>query len=342
LASEITSCGTTVSYLAGRGLLDVGRLARLARLIRGLGPDLVHTHLSYANILGVLAARLAGRPAVASIRNVTTDQTRFDRSKRIIQSVILRLLADRVIVVARTAVAETQRNFRLPQDRLTVLPNAIDQNRLHLPADFDRTTKRRELAISVDEAVICTVARLDPGKGHRFLLRAAATLRQRYPAARYLVVGTGRDDDALRAQAAALGVADIVKFLGLRRDVPEILAASDLFVLPSLNEGLSRAMLEAMAVGTPVVATDVGGAADVLISNQTGWLVPPGDPAALAGAIGEALRDPQQAFTYARRATTLVREHYGVGPHVAHLEAIYRDVLNRAPPREELSRLPGT
>jgi glycosyltransferase involved in cell wall biosynthesis len=327
IADKISACRVPVHVVAGRGLVDIRRLFRLARLIRRWRPDVVHTQLSYANIVGILAARLARRPVVASIQNVTTDQTRLDTPKRLLQGLALRL-AERTIVVAQTAVEESRRNFLLPPDRLVVIPNAIDLRRLEPPPRFDRTAKRQELGVAADAEVLCVIARLDPYKGHRYLLEAAAKLASRRPAACYLLVGTGPVEAALRAQASTLGLEDRVHFLGIRPDVPEILAASDLFVLPSLNEGLSLAILEAMALGVPVVATAVGGAADVLVHGETGWTVRPSDPTALAQAIDQALRDPVETAARATKGREVVRREFSIVTHVARLEAIYREVLD--------------
>jgi glycosyltransferase involved in cell wall biosynthesis len=326
LAPHIAASGVPIGVLPGTGILDPRRLARLVRLMRRMRPDVVHTQLSYANILGLLAARLAGRPSVASLQNVTTNQGRLNGPKRALERLALRL-AQRTIVVAEGAREETQRSFRLPPERIAVLPNAIDPARLELPADFDRDEMRRRLGGSASGPLICVIARLTPDKGHGLLLQAAATLASRHPGARYLFVGTGTEEGRLRQLAHDLGLSGSVAFLGVRDDVPQIVAASDLFVLPSLNEGLSLAMLEAMAIGTPVVVTRVGGSADVIESGQTGWIVPPGQPAALVDAIGEALGDPDRAVAQARRARDRVRNTFAVERHVEQLEAMYRDVL---------------
>jgi len=330
LASEIASSGVPITYAVGRGLLDVRRIIRLARLIRSQRANLVHTHLTYANILGGLAAGLARRPLVASMHGLTTDQPRFNEVKRMVESIILRSLADPCIVVSKSALDETSRNFRLPRDRIELLPNALDLGALRIPASFDRAAKRRELGVAPGDKAICTIARLDPDKGHRVLLGVAETLSSRHPRARYLFVGAGRAQQELQEVAAAARVAQRVSFLGVREDVPEILAASDLFVLPSLSETYSVAVREAMALGTPVVATRLPGIVEVVVPGETGWLVRPGEPGELASAIDEALSDPQRAATCAERARKFIQDQCAVGPHIARLEAIYRNVVERA------------
>jgi glycosyltransferase involved in cell wall biosynthesis len=327
LAPELARRGIRIWRLPGRGLVDPRRLGRLTRVIRRTRPDLVHSQLEYANILGPLAARLAGRPTVASLQNVAVHQDKAATLKRLLEGVVLRALAARVIVVASSAVEESSRNFHLPKHALVAIPNAIDLRRTRLPDGFDRAAKRQQLGLGARGPLICTVARLHPDKGHRFLFQAAERLTEQYPEAVFALVGRGDEEQELRAQASASAAAERIQFLGERSDVPEILASSDLFVLPSLNEGLSIAMLEAMAVGVPVVATDVGGASDILITGQTGWLVPSGDPTALADAIGDALSHPERARAYAERARAMVETDFSIETHARRLEALYRQVL---------------
>jgi glycosyltransferase involved in cell wall biosynthesis len=324
---DIADAGATIEYIDGYGLLNPRRLWRLAARLRRLQPDLVHTHLTYANTLGTLAAQLAHVPAVATIHNITTNQSRLNAGKRLVEGEVVRRWSSRVIFVAHAALDEAAATFRVPRDRMIALPNAVDLTRFSLPDGFDRARKRRELGADDDTVLVCTVARLDPSKGHRFLLEAAALLAERHPTARYLLAGVGREHERLVAQAGRLGIAGSVALLGVRDDIPELLAACDLFVLPSSNEGLSQAMLEAMALGVPVVATRVGGAPDVVIPGRTGWLVPPEDAWQLAEAIDEALSQPRLAASYARRAGTQVRQEYALDRHVSQLEAVYRDVV---------------
>jgi glycosyltransferase involved in cell wall biosynthesis len=150
---------------------------------------------------------------------------------------------------------------------------------------------------------------------------------QAHPSTGFVIVGRGDEERALRELAAASSSADRIHFLGERSDVTEILAASDLFVLPSLNEGLSLAMLEAMAIGVPVVATAVGGASDILTPGQTGWLVPPGDPDALAEAVLEALEQPERARQFAERAREMVETEFSIETHAQRLESLYQQIL---------------
>jgi glycosyltransferase involved in cell wall biosynthesis len=159
-------------------------------------------------------------------------------------------------------------------------------------------------------------------------LQALAELRshEREPLIRLVLVGAGPEEYALRRLTEGLHLADRVVLLGARRDVAEIVAASDLFILPSLNEGLSQSLLEAMTLGTPVVATDVGGTSDVVESGRTGWRVPPAQPAALADAIQQALGNAGVATACADAAQKQVAQKFNLGLHVTRLQALYADV----------------
>jgi glycosyltransferase involved in cell wall biosynthesis len=329
---ELRTLGVTVSHVPGRGLRDVHRASALAGLIRRVRPDLVHTHLTYANILGTLAARLAGRPCVATIHNVDSNQRRFAAPKRWLEGLVLRRWATRIAIVAEGTRAGVARNFGVPPDHLVALPNAIDPGTVSLPAQFDRTHMRHALGLCRGESLLCTVGRLDPSKGQAEFLRALAHLRARDPMYpfRAVIVGDGPQKDRLQRLLENLGLADRVQLLGVRRDVAEIVAASDVFVLASLNEGLSQALLEAMALGTPVVATDVGGTGDAVVAGRTGWLVPAEDPIGLATAIVQVLGDRRQATTRAAAARQLIQAQFSLTSHVARLEDLYRVVATGA------------
>jgi glycosyltransferase involved in cell wall biosynthesis len=328
--AELSGLGVALEYVTGAGLLDVRRVSAVARVIDRFQPDLVHTHLSYANILGTLASKQAHRPVVASLHNVDTNQQRWATPKRLLEGSVLSRWAARIVVVSEAGGPPTPPRFGVPLDRTVVLPNAVDRATADLPGTYDRARERSELGLSRDERLLCTVGRLERSKGHRFLLQALAELRSRERGlrVRLVLIGAGPEESALRRLAESLDLTDRVALLGVRDDVAEIVAASDLFVLPSLNEGLSQAVLEAMTLGTPIVATDVGGTSDVVESGRTGWCVPPAQPVALADAIQEALGNPGTATAYADAARALVAQKFNLRLHVARLQALYAGVAS--------------
>jgi glycosyltransferase involved in cell wall biosynthesis len=325
---ELRALGVDVSYVPGRGLRDVHRVGALADLIRRVRPDVVHTHLTYANILGTLAAKLAHRPSVASIHNVDGNQLKFATPKRWLEGLVIRRWATRVAVVADGARMAVAKNFGVPVDHLLTLPNAMDPCTIRLPIGYCRAQMRQALGGLPGESLLCTVGRLDPSKGQASFLLALADLRARKPGLRFraLLVGEGPQKDHLQRLTANFGLADRVSLLGVRRDVAEIVAASDVFVLASLNEGLSQAMLEAMALGVPVVATDVGGTSDAVAPGHTGWLTMAGDSIGLATAIDQALGDRREATSRAAAARQLIQRQFSLTSHLARLEDLYRGV----------------
>lgn len=325
---ELVRLGVWPHHVPGSGMLDPRRAIALWRLIERVNPDLVHTHLTYANVLGTLAAALARRPAIASLHNVDINQPRWRTAKRWLEGFVLRRWGACSVLVCAGACVSTTLHFRLRLERTVIIPNAVDPTTIQLPDTFDRSQKRRVLGVRPDERLICNVARLEPSKGHRFLLQALALLCGRTPGypVRLALVGGGSEADRIRGLALRLGVADRVALLGIRNDASQIIAASDLFVQASLNEGLSQALLEAMALSTPVVATNVGGTSDVLRPGRTGWCVAPGRPVALANAIQHALAAPALAAAYASAGRTLVSRGFSLEMHVSQLQSLYRSM----------------
>ena len=188
---------------------------------------------------------------------------------------------------------------------------------------------RRELGLPEGVPVIGLVGRLDHwGKGHKELLEAMAPLMARHPV-HALIVGGGRRMDEVRSLAAGLGLAGAVHFLGPRPDVPDLLNAMDIFVLPSYSEGLSLALLEAMAAGMPVIATAVGGTPEVVTDGDNGLLIPPRDAAALAEALERLLADPAWAQRLGANARAHVREHYSLDRLGREINEIYEELVEK-------------
>jgi glycosyltransferase involved in cell wall biosynthesis len=173
------------------------------------------------------------------------------------------------------------------------------------------------------------VGNLYPVKGHRYLLEAVPRILETCPSAVFLVAGRGTCEEALREQARSLGIDTRVRFLGLRQDVPFLLAIGDVFVLPSLSEGLSIAILEAMAAGKPVVTTRVGGNPEVVVDGETGLLVEPADAQALASAITRVLTRPTEARRLGLNGLARMKSRFTTGAMVRAYEAIYDEVLKR-------------
>lgn len=314
----------------GFPVIELGRLDQggwdgtivreLFRIIRDHDIALVHSHLYHANLYGRLAARRAHVPCIASVHNT---YTRPKWHRRLINRYLGRHTA-RLIAGSEEIKRDMVRYDGIPAAKIEVIPNAIDLSRA--ASDLTPAEARRRLGIEPEAFVLGTIGRLEEQKGHRHLLDALAQLAQRGMRPRLLLIGAGRLEQALRDQIAALGLERQVAMLGTRDDLGDLLRAMDLFVMPSLWEGLSLAMLTAMAAGLPVVATDVGGVPQVLGEGR-GFRVPSGDAAALAERILWCMEHGTDVRAIAEAGASHVRRHYGDAAAVQRLEAIYTEAL---------------
>jgi glycosyltransferase involved in cell wall biosynthesis len=294
------------------GAAGLRRLPAFARALRRRDPAVFHAHLTYPlaakqALLGALAAR---RPAV-----VATLQLHMDvpvTRGMALQQRLIGAAVDRILPVSVHNAHAVHELLGWPLRRMEVIRNAVDAPALRREPD---RALRRELA--GEAPLVLCVARLDRQKGHADLLRAAAEL----PGVALVLAGDGPEREALDALAAELGVR--ARFLGVRDDVPELLAIADVMVLPSHYEGLPISVLEAMAVGTPVVATAIGGTTEAVEHQRTGLLVPPGEPTALAAALRRLLDDREEAARLAAAARAVVERDFSRAAMVRRVVDVY-------------------
>lgn len=291
-------------------------LARFVVLLRRLRPDVFHANLAspLAGAHGLMAAWMAGVPAVA------TEQLSapITFSRWALQQRLLSHAVSRYIAVSQELALFLQRTMRFPAGKIRVIHNGIPLEPYEQRLSEDRS---RDPGFTV-----LTVARLDAQKGHCYLLDAAACL----PGVRFIFAGDGPEIGSLRRRASQLGIADRVSFLGHRQDVPMLLASCDLFVLPSLFEGLPLAILEAMAAGKAVVATAVGGSPEAVVHGQTGLIVPPADAACLANAIRTLAADPDLRGRMGAAGRSRVRVEFSAETMARRTVAVYDEVLGHA------------
>jgi len=287
LVGPLRAAGLEVACLNVDPRRPIRAIAKLAEVLRASAPRLIQGFLFHANVATRLAATMAGRPWVIGGLRVAERRQRWHLT---LDRRTFRLSAGSVCVsqgVARFARVVG----RLPADRLVVIPNGVD------PTPFDRASAASRTALGIPERshLVLFVGRLDPQKGLPILLDAAETVARNRPDWHLAIVGDGPEEMALRGRVAASPIlAGRVRWLGRRDDVPSLLKAADLLVLPSLWEGMPNVVLEAMAARRAVVGTAVEGTDDLIIPGHTGWLVSPGDPAALAAALAEAASDPDR------------------------------------------------
>lgn len=323
LAAELAEIGVPVHCLdRDPKRADYLAFAKVLRHLRRHPVDIVHTHNSEPFIDGGMGAKLAG------VRGfVHTDHARAfpDRRRTMLLEHLASRLADRVIGVSEHTTENLARYEHIARHKLVTIPNGIDG------AMFDRridvTAKRRELGIPARGPLVGIGARLTEQKGVTFLLRAIAALRDRVPDLSALIAGYGPLEADHRREAAELGIAERVHFLGARLDMPAILQVLDAFVLPSVWEGLPMVLLEAMAARRAIVATDVGGVSAAVSHNVNGLLVPPRDPAALANAIEQLVRDAPMRDRFGEAGRRIFEARFSADAMTRRYEALYQEAL---------------
>jgi glycosyltransferase involved in cell wall biosynthesis len=325
IAAEIEAAGVPVANLGIRRLREPGALARVAEVIERTAPDLVHTQLEFSNILGTLAAHRLGVPAVATIH--TIDRPRGwsrDAARYRLMAWILRSRGSRVISVSRSARDHFIGRSKARRDRVVTLHSGIELSRFSPGVATNRSAARAELGIAADASVAMTVAVLRPEKGIADMVDALPAVVPFHPSTHYVVVGNGSQRPNLERIVAGLGLEDRVLFTGARSDIPRLLAAADVFVLPSHTEALPTVLIEAMAAGLPVVATEVGGIPEMVDRGSSALLVPPHSPAMLADAVCRLFSSPIQSAAMGRAGRRIASERFDLDRQAARLVDEYR------------------
>jgi glycosyltransferase involved in cell wall biosynthesis len=301
------------------GDLDLPFAYRLSQYLNSARPDLLHCHSRRgADILGGLAASFSDVPAVVSRRVDNTElrllaALRYRPFKKII------------------AISETIKNVLVERgvddERIVVIRSAVDTGRFADSAG-DCQSFRDEFLIPSDAFAIAAAGQLIPRKGHRYLLEAVASLRASHPNIRLVIFGEGYLGNQLRAQAASLGLGDVVQFAGFREDLDDYVSCFDLFAHPALAEGLGVATLKAAAAGVPVVGFNAGGVIEAVANEKTGLLVPPEDVAALAAAIARLADDENLRQQFSDAGRLRMRNEFSIDTMADQHIELYESVLS--------------
>ena len=305
----------------GRGLVE------LHRLIRADQFDIVHTHMSKAALLGGCAARLARARVVVNtahnLGSIAMPRAWLRALFWIYDKLLLSLTADAVVTVSDRVRDAVVRNGLLSARKVVSIHNGIRA----APGDVQSFAPREAIDGCPDRLVVGTVARLVWFKGLHDLVAAAPAVVQAFPQAVFVLVGDGPQRDQLEHEAGELGVAANFMFLGERHDVPLLLRGFDLFVLPSVSEGLPITILEAMAAEKAVIATEVGGVPELVEHGVTGLLVPPRDPTALGAALISLLGDRSRRSAMGRSGRQRLTREFNAERMVAETDALFRRLL---------------
>ena len=302
----------------------------LARLIRREKYAIVHTHNSKAGFIGRLAARLARAPVVVHTVHGFSFHANESRGKQMFYRVLERVASgwcDMLIVISQPLIDWALAERIAPASKMVKIYSGIDVERFRAPVDVGQV--RASLGLGKDDFVVGEVAKLWPGKGHGILLRAAAMLRGRAPNLKVLLVGDGELRSELERDVQALHLKERVVFAGFREDVPAITRSLDVAVLPSLFEGMGRAVIEAQAAGCAVIGTRVGGIPDLIRDGDNGLLIEPGSAEALATAIDRLYRNPDYRRQLGDAAARGVDERFSEETMVRETIAVYERLLRR-------------
>jgi glycosyltransferase involved in cell wall biosynthesis len=319
LANRAREAGVSVGTFSSRGEFDPSGILAIARLSRQFHPELIHYHTSHAVTLGSLASFISGRiPAVASRR------VSFPLSRNPLAVWKYTQRVDRIIAVSE-GIRKHLVSSGIPQERTAVIHSAIDLDRFRKVPD--RQDIRRRMGYDPGEFVVGTIGHLAEHKGHGVLVEAAAQLSAGHNSLRYLIVGTGEREKALRRQIGAVNLEKVFRLLGFSEEVADILPALDLFVFPSLSgEGSPAVVKEAMACGLPIVASSISGVVELIHDGLEGLLVPPGDARALSAAILRFASDQSLRIQCGRLGQEGVRR-FGVDRMLDQTEALYGELL---------------
>lgn len=326
---EIPSFPLTSFYDANA----VAQLRRFVRLLKEWNIDIVHTHDFYTNIFGMTGAALARVPVRIAARResaVRSPKQRFvERSAyRLAHAVVANCEEVRAQLIAEG----------VPANKTVTIHNGLDLQRVALPVDFNRGQALSSFNLPSDKnyrfVTILANLRIEL-KDHPTFLRAAKRVLEAVPETRFILAGEGELTTPLRDLSAELGLAEAASFVGRCGRVAELLELSDICVLSSKSEGFSNSILEYMAAGRPVVATDVGGAREAVVEGETGYLVRSGDYESLAARIIELLRDPARARAMGTRGRQIVEEKFSSEAQLQRTLDLYGDLLARAQPYSE-------
>ena len=315
--------------------LDAGDYRHGSKLLRAGVVDLIHSHDARSDIVGLLLSRRYRTPFITFAHGWVN----WDRvlSKARLYAALERYAVSRSdrIVVASRDMEQDLVSRGVPRDKICYVPYCVDVSRFHPSSEGE--VVRAELGIPMDALVFGCVGRFHPWKGHGYLVEAAKVVLSRFPEARFVMVGDAAFEghrhyqEQIVEQVQALGLSDQFVFAGSRRDMPGVMNAFDVFVLPSLREPFGIVSLEAQACGKPVIGSHVDGIPETMIENTSGVLVPPGDPVALANAMLDLLNDTDRRRTMGEHGRHHVSSAFSVAHMVERTQAVYEAVMKARP-----------
>ena len=303
-------------------LSDFRSILLLARTLRQQKIDIVHSHMFQGSLFSAPIARFCSVPVVIETTHVReTWRKGWLKSKFIVDRAVGHLV-NHYIAVSEANAKYLIEQKRIPVRKVSVIQNGCSIERVD-PSKARPEGIRERIGFSKDDTVLLAIARLEPQKGHKILLQSLSLIHEEFPAIRLVCLGTGALKDELTRLTQELNIESLVRFVGFQSNVADWLAAADISVLPSFYEGLPLTAIETLAAKVPLVATAVDGTPEVVIDGETGILVPPGDPQALAQAIGRLVREPELRRNLALRGRERVVERFTIQRQVEQTASLY-------------------
>ena len=318
LAHQLRGSGVSIEHFIVDRPISSSCAHALVAALRRQRVDVVHSHEFSMAVYGAWSCWRAGLPHVITMHGSTYYAGRLRRRLAMRAAVAM---SGRTVAVSNALAATMSRQLLIARSRISMIPNGV------CCARSGSANLRAELGLAEADRLLVSIGNLYPVKGHRYLLEAMALIRESHPRVHLAIAGRGELEETLRAQVRSAGLDARVHLLGLRSDVTGILAAADVFVLPSLSEGLPLALLEAMAAGRPIVATAVGEISTALAGGEAGMLVQPADARGLASALDGLLRDTNRAHELGTRAAQRASAEYDVARMVRRYVSDYQDVI---------------
>lgn len=320
LGEEAEKAGVKVFSLNKKSGIRWGLPFRIARMIKEEGINVVHTHNEAGLIYGAAAAILAKVPNIVHTEHGKEPNYYNKRILQLAERFLLKKVKH-VVVVSVDLKNKMASSTKINKDKILVIPNGIDIKSFQCPELGE--IKRKELGISSDNFVIGNIARMVPLKNHKFLIAIFKELLKDFPKLKLVLVGDGLLKRELEIYSEANGLSNSVMFLGERKDIAELLSAFDLFILPSLTEGVSITLLEAMASGIPIVASKVGGNPEIIENERTGLLIPLSENIRWIETIKSLIKNENRRRDISKRAKNFVTEQFSIETMVENYEEIY-------------------
>lgn len=329
IGQEIERLGIRVEALNERtNLWNFTLVRKIRHVLKAERPDILHTHLFYANYFGRLSAILAGKPVVVITEHGTHSNFKCFYHHWI--DFILSFFTSKIIAVSKAVKEYLASHTLIPENKITVIYNAVDFERFDSASGLDKATIRKQFGFAEHDFLVGCISNLAPWKGQLVLLQAIADSKNRFPPNLKLCI-VGRDpigfQNQLKTFAQEKGIGENVYFLGERRDIPAILKMLDIFVFPSLTEGLGISLLEAMYMGLPSIASKTEGILEIVDDNENGVLVPCADHRALAEKIALLSQDKERLSKLGSNAREKVKRCFNADSYAHKLESLYEGLL---------------